>query len=315
MRSLILGAGFSKWAANLPLASNLFDFKIDKEFLSASDKRRLQLIKKDWVDWQVNQPTATAEQFIYWSINKSSPRRSRVIWYVTRRLTEPFLTYIQGGYATLMINDKLARDHKGSIKARKLLSMLLGYGLNGIITCNYDMLIEFSLGTGGYNYGMYGEKLEGRGHNPAFPWQHTPVYTTGRIPLAKLHGSLSWDKDKKYSDGKPGRKGQALIVPPTPEKKPPATLESVWNLGEEILQDSIELIIFGFAFNPYDDALLKYFRQNGRHIKRLLIIDPNPNKRAARKLWPKAKIEVINERSKFISGINDWILSTNKKYR
>ena len=61
---------------------------------------------------------------------------------------------------------------------------------------------------------------------------------TGTISLAKLHGSLSWDKKNKYTSGKPGRSGKAFIVPPAPEKVPPTELTDVWELGAKILEKS-----------------------------------------------------------------------------
>ena len=41
--SLLLGAGFSKWAADLPVASQLFDFQIDA--FGPRESNKLQSIK------------------------------------------------------------------------------------------------------------------------------------------------------------------------------------------------------------------------------------------------------------------------------
>lgn len=305
MRSVFLGAGFSKWAAGLPLANELFDFEID--YLSQTDLRRLVRIQHDWQRWTAENPGKSAEQFIFWSLNTSTHRRSRVTWYITRRLSEPFMTRIQGNFATMMINDRKAREDQGTLRAKSFLSLVGTSKLAGIVTSNYDMLTEFALGTTGFNYGEVGEYLEGRGHNPQFPWQNTPVFATGDTPLAKIHGSLSWDRNCKWTDGKPGRAGNALIVPPAPEKGRPSSLADVWKLAEKVLANSTELIVFGFAFNPYDEALLGLLKTAGAHLKRILIVDPYPQRRAAKALWPHARISTVTETKDPLPSIARWV--------
>ncbi len=44
MLALLLGAGFSKWAACLPLASQLFDFSIDP--FGIREERKLQRVQR-----------------------------------------------------------------------------------------------------------------------------------------------------------------------------------------------------------------------------------------------------------------------------
>lgn len=141
-----------------------------------------------------------------------------------------------------------------------------------------------------------GEPLYGRGKNAWFPWQGLPVHTNGHIPLAKLHGSLSWDSERKYTDGRAGVRGTALIVPPSPEKRPPNELSHVWELGAKILEACRRLVVFGFAFNPYDTALLEFLKQNGRRLQSVLVVDIVPQLARARSLWPKAKIEWFKPR-------------------
>lgn len=305
VRSVLLGAGFSKWAAGLPLANELFDFEIGD--LSQADMRRLARIQIDWQTWTTQNPGQTAEQFVFWSLNTSTHRKSRVTWYITRRLSEPFMTRIQGNFATMMINDRKAREDPGTLRAKSFLLLMKASKIAGIVTPNYDMLTEFALGTSGFNYGEVGEYLEGRGHNPQFPWQNRPVFATGDTPLAKIHGSLSWDRQCKWTDGKPGRAGTALIVPPAPEKERPSSLADVWKLAETILARSTELIVFGFAFNPYDGALLELLKTAGAHLNRILIVDPYPQRRAAKTLWPHARISTVTEMADPLASIGRWI--------
>ena len=62
MLALVLGAGFSKWAADLPLGSQLFDFAIDP--FGIREERRLARIRRLKQDWDARNPKGLAEQFI-----------------------------------------------------------------------------------------------------------------------------------------------------------------------------------------------------------------------------------------------------------
>lgn len=305
LTALFLGAGFSKWAFELPLVNQLFDFNIN--ITNEPELRKVELLQSDWENWKKNSGELSPEQFIYWSLNKSSHRRSRVIWYISRRLTEPFMTRILGSYASAMFDERAVREDENIVEIRKFLLSLSQHGLKGILTCNYDTLVECALGTSGFNYGVVGEQLYGRGLNPQFPWQNAHVSVTGQIPLAKLHGSLSWDLNAKYTSGRPGRAGKALIVPPAPEKTPPPELENVWLLGKRILESSDKIILFGFAFNPYDKALLDFLKHSGKNSSHILLIDPYPNINAAKALWPHANVNTIDPREPF--DVREHLLS------
>ena len=124
-----------------------------------------------------------------------------------------------------------------------------------------------------------------------------------------MKGGLQ-DYVNKYTDGKPGRIGSALLVPPAPEKIAPESLKDVWDLAKKILGDSTEIIIFGFAFNPYDEALLNFLEVNGVHLKRVLLIDLYPKKAVARKLWPNAKVTVVSNVDEIMVEVDLWLQHT-----
>ncbi len=309
MISVFLGAGFSKWAADLPLACELFDFKI--ETINERDEQRLNTIIKWKEQWDSNNPNGYSEQFIRESIDASIRKKNLVTWYITRRLSEPFIGTITHGYQTLMIDDKRAKSIEGVQRAKSFIYSIKPLSISGIMTCNYDLLVEYALGTNGFNYGIDNQILTGRGKNPIFSWQGLPVCLTGDIKLAKLHGSVSWDKDHYYTDGRCGLKGNALIVPPAPEKKSLIELKEVWNLANSLLRSSNNLIVFGFAFNEYDLALLNFFRLSGANLAKVLLIDIKPNITIAKSLWPKAKIEVCMPQFKDNSIFKEWINRCN----
>ena len=148
---------------------------------------------KDWIEWREINPIRNPEEFVYWCLNKSSHRRSRVVWYVSRRLSEPFMTKIYGSYSPFMFDERKIHENPNIMRVKAFLNKANAYNLSGILTCNYDIIVECALGTKGFNYGTQGERLEGRGKNPQFPWQNAHPKVMGNIKLAKLHGSLSWD--------------------------------------------------------------------------------------------------------------------------
>jgi hypothetical protein len=160
----------------------------------------------------------------------------------------------------------------------------------GIVSCNYDLLVEYALTTRHFNYGVRGQQLHGRGPNPWFPGRGSYPTLQGLLPLAKLHGSLSWEGDRRYTDGRRGLSGKATIIPPRREKEPPPELTATWTLARTILLRTNRLVVFGFAFNPYDKAVLNLLAATGEGVSRVLLVDLKPPVDVAHDLWPNAII-------------------------
>src|SRR5262249_52164727 len=148
-------------------------------------------------------PNGTSEEFIAHAIAHKE-LRSAVIWYITRRLSEPYIW--QEWHAgrnrrhVLMIDENRKLQRPGVTRARDFL-LRLPFQISGIITPNYDLLVEYALGTKLFNYGSPNEVLSGRGAYPLSRWRN-PVTLRGPIALAKVHGSISWDRTAKYTDGR-----------------------------------------------------------------------------------------------------------------
>lgn len=287
MQAVLVGAGFSKCAAGLPLAAALFDFDIDPRTIT--EENRLKRLRDDKAKWDAANPEGGAEQFIAWSLRKSTLRRKRITWYVARRLSVPFQDHRVNGAQTFMIDESYVQTLSEVARTKSILSPLIGE-TSGVITTNYDMLLEYALGTKLFNYGRRGEHLTGRGHNPAFPWQNTPVVLTGRIPIAKIHGSVSWNASSRFTDGRCGLKGDALIVPPYPDKTGSELLPETWALARSILTSADRVYIFGLALNDYDSDLRNLLTSTAGTIKQVIIVDPRPNIEGASKIWPNANI-------------------------
>jgi len=307
---LILGAGFSKWAANLPVASQLFDFAIEP--FGVREERRLERVRTLKSVWDSVNPTGFAEQFIAAILSCNDTRsKEDVLWYVVRRLSEPYIW--QEWHAgrsrrhVLMIDENRRWDRPGVRKVADFIA-LCGSQLTGIVTLNYDLLVEYALGSQGFNYGGPGEVLQGRGPYPVSQWRN-PVRLTGKIALAKLHGSISWDAHGKYTDGRKGLSGNALIVAPTPEKRAPAKLQEQWNLSARVLRQARRLLVFGFGFNEYDEAVLTHLADAGRNVHEVAIVDVNCRATGAARLWPKAHICSYQPQPEGLIGIQAWLNS------
>jgi len=291
MLALLLGAGFSKWAGDLPVAGELFDFDI--EIWGPRDAGKLEVVRSCKEAWDAKHPDGLAEQFIADALGFAETQKEAVLWYLTRRLSEPFIwrEWHAGRWRrhVLMIDESRRFQIEGVVRARDFIQRLCAPGLAGIVTTNYDMLVEYALGTKGFNYGVPGEVLTGRGAYPVSQWLN-PVVLRGRVPVAKIHGSTSWDEEARYTDGRRGLTGRALIVAPAEDKEPPVSLRGVWRLAETILEGASALLVFGFAFNPYDEAVLGLLLRAGQDLQTVLLIDIEAKVERARHLWPHAAV-------------------------
>jgi hypothetical protein len=291
MYSLFLGAGFSKWAANLPLVSGLFDF--DVAAFNRTDEGRIEAAKLLKRHWDGEHPGGNNEQFIAYATGLPDGEKDCVFWYVARRLAEPFIwkefRAQRWRRHVLSIDEHRKFGVDDLLRASVFLQGFVGLSMAGVITTNYDMVVEYALGTRGFNYGVVNQELVGRGPYPVSTWQ-SPVRVTGKTRLAKIHGSISWDEKGYYTDGRRGITGDALIVAPASEKHIPEALRGAWDLAGQILGQSEKVLVFGFAFNPYDQLVLELLRSKGKNMRSVLLVDVEPNLRAAESLWPQARV-------------------------
>lgn len=305
--AVLLGAGFSKWAAGLPVAAELFDFQLDP--FGVREKAKLRLVRQLKAAWDSEHHDSTAEQFITYALTGAPRVRGAVLWYIVRRLSEPYIwtEWHAGKWRrhVLMIDENRKIERPGVTRAQDFL-VGLGLDVTGVLTTNYDLLIEYAFGTTLFNYGHRGEVLSGRGAYPLSQWRN-PVALTGPISIAKMHGSISWDSHDRYTDGRRGLTGNALIVAPTPEKAPPSQLASVWQLGGRILERSSRLLVFGFAFNPYDEALLNHLAARGRGLETVMLVDISPNLDSAKQLWPQSEVSAIPPPSESGAALAEWL--------
>ncbi len=309
---MLLGAGFSKWAGGLPVVAELFDFAIEP--FGLRDERKIQIVRSAKEAWDAEHAKSLAEQFIAHALAGQPDIRTAVSWYIVRRLSDPYVwrEWHAGRWRrhVLMVDENRKYERLGVTRARDFL-LRLSPGLSGILTTNYDLLVEYALGTKLFNYGRPGEVLTGRGAYPVSQWRN-PVTLRGSIALAKMHGSISWDLKGRYTDGRRGITGDALIVAPTPEKTPPANLAPEWELAGLILRGSTRLLVFGFAFNPYDEALLNHLQEHGRNIKHVILVDKNPKTDRVRRVWPQAEVCVLPPPPEGDPECKNWLANLDR---
>jgi len=296
MHALILGAGFSQWAVGLPTVSSLLDFQVEP--FGPRDIMHLESVRKLKADWDASHNAGYhPEEFISYALSLGGRAKDSTLWYLSRRLSEPFIWKEFHAFRwrrhVLMIDEHRKLDVPGMNVVQSFLQGFIGMACAGIITTNYDLVIEYGLGTSNFNYGKPGQSLVGRGPYPVSTWLH-PVSLKGHLPLATLHGSISWDDHGLYSDGRRGITGNALIIAPTRQKSIPPALQPAWDLAATILKQSSSVVVFGFSFNPLDDDVLNLLRTAGRGIESVLLIDVAANalRLRAEAIWPHASISV-----------------------
>ena len=73
-------------------------------------------------------------------------------------------------------------------------------------------------------------------------------------------------------------------------KEPPESLAHIWQLAEAILSPATEVIVFGFAFNPYDKAVLRLLRACSVNTRTVQLINTSPKPDRATAIWTGAEI-------------------------
>lgn len=166
-----------------------------------------------------------------------------------------------------------------------LREVLAEHDLVGVVTTNYDTLAERTLRhrpmrrhpEPGFFYAGLPTPQRAKGSSPWDRYNEddwvpgmNSISITGRIPLCKLHGSLSWKRTgaelEVYRDLRlPFRDGgAAAIVAPVPEKEAEPWLEPVWSIAENVLSRAEKWIIVGYSLPPYDIAARALFQRSAR---------------------------------------------------
>jgi len=287
--AVMLGAGFSKWACNLPLVSELFDFQL--EVGNAREKARLAKVQLAFETWRANNVGCGNEYFIAHA--ETIPGLQKLTrWYITRRLVDDYFGYGRQRY-TYALNSRQVAERAGiKLIQRFFLRLRAAATRLSVLTTNYDCLVEYALTPKGFNYGVVGERIG----STSYP-HIQPIFATGRVELIKLHGSLTWDSyGHKHASLTQAVQGDCLIVPPMATKAPRELLPDQWQKAEDALRLAQRLVIFGFAFNEYDRDILELFRTHARSVESIHWFDVTRSEMAD-KLFPNVPVRWCDTRA------------------
>ncbi len=78
-------------------------------------------------------------------------------------------------------------------------------------------------------------------------------------------------------------------------------------LADTILRRSANLLVFGFAFNPYDEALLTLMKDAGKSLQSVLLINLHSKVEQAGKLWSSADIITCSLPPAGDSVLDHWL--------
>lgn len=108
------------------------------------------------------------------------------------------------------------------------------YDISGIVTTNYDVLVEQLLGVR--------------------PCVASPGFNYGGIECAYHPPNSPFPRERAFRGG-----GAAAIIPPLPEKEVPPWLEPVWQEAFETLSQADAWIVIGYSLPDYDFEVRRLF--------------------------------------------------------
>lgn len=293
--AVFLGAGFSH-IAGLPLTGQLMNTQGFAS--SAKQLRHITQVIDTWRAWLFTHPGGSPDEF-FQEVYAGQLLLPGVPWpYVVETLatilSQPVGTANWAGYNVRYAN-RLTRPLDCMEHIAFWSALLSSANLKGVITTNYDLLVERGLRhrptkrprRPGFFYGGLPFPQTLMGNAQPFSVQEqlrTVTLFPNGVPLCKLHGSLNWasqtDSLMLFQDCRPAFKTltNVMIVPPLHEKSIPSWLQPVWSCANMVLTSVETLVVCGYSFPHYDEAILNLVAEAININKRLdsvHVIDPN----------------------------------------
>jgi hypothetical protein len=300
MITVFLGAGFSA-VAGVPLASQIFNRRPDVDRISR--QRLVERVEAGWNDWRARTGGAPEEYLAHLESSGAGGQWRDATWYVSLVIALSLGTIRPISFTQQRTIIQTNLDRTSGVPSQEHFWTTLFRHTEDVVvvTTNYDILPERGLRNTprprrhrpGFHYGFGPEKLMGSGA-PSFSHLR-PIMASGRVPLLKLHGSVSWSIENgrigHYFDCRPAIQGKALIVAPVTEKSVPSYLKPIWEKAADALSRSDTWIVIGYSFPTYDETVNGLFLANARHAPHVHILDPDPNVEArVRGLLPAAAV-------------------------
>lgn len=266
MISVFVRAGYSK-IAGLPLAYELFD---EVPIVDRITRHKMVIrVTESYKRWKEKNSDGP-EAFLNHLSKTNLSLWIAANWYVSIVLALKFGTVTTVGGQPQIVGHRIMRTGQNEIH-RFLWDMIFKKTHDvTVITTNYDILLERELRLRptprkhrpGFVYENGREILFGRGYLSFAHLQ--PIEASGKVPILKLHGSLSWAMERrrlvKYQDCRPAIKGKALLVAPITDKTVPIQLQPIWTAAREALLQSNCWIIIGYSLPEYDQLVNKLLK-------------------------------------------------------
>jgi hypothetical protein len=268
MITVFLGAGFSV-AGGVPLASQIFSPRPDVDRISR--QRLMERVESGWDSWH-GRTGGTAEEYLaHLEASGAGGQWRDATWYVSLVIALSLGTIKGISYTGQPTIVKTGVNRTSGIPSHeRFWTMLFRHTEDvAVVTTNYDILPERGLRNTprpklprpGFHYGSGAEVLKGGGY-PSFSHLR-PIRAEGRIPLLKLHGSVSWSMDNgqivHHIDCRPAIQGKAVIVAPVTEKLVPRYLRPIWEKAADALTRSDLWLVIGYSFPSYDETVNQLF--------------------------------------------------------
>lgn len=283
--ALFLGAGFSKsWG--LPLASEVLNMESVREEVFPGKWQR-GLLREIKSVWNATADRHKKEVDEFGRILHGSELFAKFVSFLALRLSSEHWRVGKARETKWGAGDHIRKQKIIPTGYHEFLSAFNGVQLLGIVTTNYDIVIEKLLGPrssgrlGGFNYGMPGEHLVGR-HAVSSQWSYGPVTMTGAIPLLKLNGSLNWAISRngelvKYIDCRPsrGRRYRVLLFPPA-HGELVEKLKPMRDHAHKVLRNAEIWVVYGYSIPDYDLEVRKLLQSSAALVSKVVIFDVNP---------------------------------------
>lgn len=270
--AVVAGAGWSK-AAGWPDTTEILDHPA--WLVGAAAAGRYEAVWKAYDGWRGGDPARTGDIFMAEVLDGrvrtvSWPMVVEVIAGTIASAGATLSPAVSPRYADSLMRPNLHPSHQAFFE-----EVLATGGLIGVVSLNYDLLVEKVLRPGpmrrprrpGFHYGGLPrpQVCIGRSSSP-FPRDRArePLALTGSAPVLKVHGSLNWHVNSWgpitiYPDLRAAfrARGQAAIIPPVvrPTSVPPY-LADVWSGAESLLSSVDEWWVAGYSL-PEADANLR----------------------------------------------------------
>ena len=178
------------------------------------------------------------------------------------------------GIAAIYGSRLMARREEWLRLYKRFLGWLLDRFEVTVVTTNYDLIVETTLGGLGVQASY------------CFGSEEAVSPDAGMVPILKLHGSVNWDRSQpQRSTPSDPPKERAFVLPPTWNKdiNAQSPLRSVWRKAVQRLAMADLLLAIGHSF-PVSDTHLQYLfaeglsrRREEPEQKRVVVVDADPD--------------------------------------